>query len=57
MNSTSCFGVPSLREAPPARTMNPGSRKTELTRVDGEVEADDDVEWPDEIDDLGEYKM
>ena len=33
------------------------SRKTELTRVDGEVEADDDVEWPDEIDDLGEYKM
>jgi bifunctional DNase/RNase len=33
------------------------SRKTELTRVDGEVEAEDEVEWPDEIDDLGEYKM
>lgn len=34
------------------------SKKTELTRVDSDVEAvDDDVEWPDEIDDLGEYKM
>jgi bifunctional DNase/RNase len=34
------------------------SKKTELTRVETEVEADEDeVEWPDEIDDLGEYKM
>lgn len=34
------------------------SRKTELTSVETEVEADEeDVEWPDEIDDLGEYKM
>lgn len=33
------------------------SRKTELTQVDGETEADDEVEWPEEIDDLGEYKM
>lgn len=33
------------------------SRKTELTPVDGETEADDEVEWPEEIDDLGEYKM
>ncbi len=33
------------------------SRKTELTRVAGESEVEDEVEWPDEIDDLGEYKM
>jgi uncharacterized protein len=34
------------------------SRKTELTRIETEIEPDDDeVEWPDEIDDLGEYKM
>jgi bifunctional DNase/RNase len=33
------------------------SKSAELIRVDGESEADEEVEWPDEIDDLGEYKM
>jgi len=33
------------------------SKSAELVRVDGESEADEEVEWPDEIDDLGEYKM
>ncbi len=33
------------------------SRKTEVSTIEGEGEIEDDVEWPDEIDDLGEYKM
>jgi len=33
------------------------SKSAELVRVDGESETDEEVEWPDEIDDLGEYKM
>ena len=33
------------------------SRKTELTRIESESESEDEVEWPDEIDDPGEYKM
>ena len=33
------------------------SKSAELVRVDGETETDEEVEWPDEIDDLGEYKM
>jgi bifunctional DNase/RNase len=33
------------------------SRNSEIQQIEGDVEGDDDVEWPDEIEDIGDYKM
>ena len=33
------------------------SRSAELTQIAGEDESEEEVEWPDEIEDMGDYKM
>jgi len=33
------------------------SRNAEIQQIETDVEGDDDVEWPDEIEDIGDYKM
>jgi bifunctional DNase/RNase len=33
------------------------SRNAEIQQIEADVEGDDDVEWPDEIEDIGDYKM
>jgi bifunctional DNase/RNase len=33
------------------------SRSAELTQIAGEDESDEEVEWPDEIENMGDYKM
>ena len=33
------------------------SRNAEIQQIETDVEGDDDVDWPDEIEDIGDYKM
>jgi bifunctional DNase/RNase len=33
------------------------SRNAEMQQIETDVEGEDDVEWPDEIEDIGDYKM
>jgi bifunctional DNase/RNase len=33
------------------------SRNAEIQQIETDVEGDEDVEWPDEIEDIGDYKM